>query len=116
MKQTKEIKISIDLDDKQIPEKITWSADDAGPDTYANCRAMMLALWDNDSKHTMKLDLWTKQMTVDEMKIFFYETLVTMADTLENSTKEEAMAGDMKDFCQYFAEKMDIETKDNGQG
>jgi gliding motility-associated protein GldC len=111
MKTTKEIKIRVDLDNAQIPEKITWNADDAGTESFANCRAMLLALWDNDAKHTMKLDLWTKEMTVDEMKLFFYETLVTMADTFENATKEDKMAGDMRDFCEYFADKMEIDTK-----
>lgn len=110
MKKKKNINIEVELDEKMVPEKITWNADDSGPDKTANCRAMMLALWDNDAKHTMKLDLWTKDMTVDEMKLFFYETLVTMADTFESSTREDKMAGDMRDFCQYFAEKMDIES------
>ena len=47
-------------------------------------------------------------MTVDEMKLFFYETLSTMADTFEKSTKDDRMSGDMRDFCEYFAEKMEI--------
>ena len=110
MKQTKDLRITVDLDDKLIPEKITWDADDAGADSHADCRAMLLSLWDNDAKHTMKLDLWTKDMTVDEMKLFFYETLVTMADTFENATNDDRMAGDMRDFCAYFADKMDIDT------
>lgn len=108
MATTKNIDISIELDDKQVPEKIIWNAGDAGLDKPADCRAMLLSLWDNDQKQTLKLDLWTKDMTVDEMKLFFYETLVTMADTLESSTKDERISGDMRDFCDYFAEKMEI--------
>jgi gliding motility-associated protein GldC len=111
MSLKKELKITVNLDEKLIPEKILWQADDAGPDSFANCRAMLLSLWDNDAKHTMKLDLWTKEMTVDEMKLFFYETMVTMADTFENATNDDRMAGDMRDFCDYFADKMDIDTK-----
>ncbi|MDZ7807639.1 MAG: hypothetical protein U5K71_11050 [Gracilimonas sp.] len=45
---------------------------------------------------------------MDEMKIFFHQTLVTMANTLENSIDDERIAGDMRDFCAYFAEKMEI--------
>ncbi|AXJ02005.1 protein involved in gliding motility GldC [Cyclonatronum proteinivorum] len=106
--KTKNIDIAIELDDKDVPEKITWNALDAGLDKPANCRAMLLSLWDNDNKQTLKLDLWTKNMTVDEMKLFFYETLSTMADTFEKSTKDDRMSGDMRDFCEYFAEKMEI--------
>jgi hypothetical protein len=29
----------------------------------------------------MRIDLWTKEMPVDEMKIFFHQTLVAMSDT-----------------------------------
>jgi gliding motility-associated protein GldC len=113
--KTHKIDISVELDDKNVPERITWNARDAGLSEPARCRAMLLALWDNDKKETLKLDLWTKDMTVDEMKLFFYETLISMADTLENSTKDERIAGDMRDFCAYFAEKMDVETKRNNQ-
>ncbi len=108
MPQKKQIDITVELDDKNVPEKITWHAGDAGLDRPAICRAMLLSLWDNENKQTLKLDLWTKDMTVDEMKLFFYETLSTMADTLETSTKDERIAGDMRDFCDYFAEKMEI--------
>ena len=112
MSNEKNVRISVKLDEKNIPEKITWFADDAGLSNPANCRAMLLALWDNEQKTTLKLDLWTKHMTVDEMKIFFYETLVTMTETFENSTKEDKMAGDMRDFCDYFAEKMEVAKKE----
>ncbi len=108
----KEINIAVELDKNQVPEKITWNAQDAGLNNPAHCRAMLLSLWDNDNKQTLKLDLWTKDMTVDEMKLFFYETLVTMADTFESATKEDKISGDFRDFCAYFAEKMDIETKE----
>ena len=74
----------------------------------ADCRAMLLSLWDARSKDTLKLDLWTKDMTVDEMKIFFHQTLITMADTLDRSINDERISGDMRDFCDYFAEKMEI--------
>ncbi|HAH50325.1 MAG TPA: gliding motility protein GldC, partial [Balneola sp.] len=34
--------------------------------------------------------------------------LVTMADTLKRATNDERISGDMMDFCDYFAEKMEI--------
>ena len=111
MKTTKKLQIHVGLDEQSIPESITWNADDLKGEGNVDCRAMLLALWDNDNKQTLKLDLWTKQMTVDEMKLFFYETLVSMADTLENATNEKAITGDMRDFCAHFADKMDIKEK-----
>ena len=56
----------------------------------------------------MKIDLWTKEMKVDEMKKFFHQTFLALADTFERATGEDKMAGDMRDFCEYFAEKMKL--------
>lgn len=104
----KKINIEVELDDKNIPTDIKWNATDMEGYDEASCRAMVLSLWDHSRKDTLRLDLWTKDMTVDEMKIFFHQTLLTMADTLENSTNDDRISGDMRDFCAYFADKMDI--------
>lgn len=106
--QKKEINIIVELDEQNIPTNIIWHADDMQGKSEAQCRAMLLSLWDSKQKDTLKLDLWTKDMTVDEMKIFFHQTLVTMAATLQNATNDERISGDMMDFCDYFAEKMEI--------
>ncbi len=108
MANSKKINIDVDLDNKNIPEDIKWSATDLQGYDEASCRAMILSMWDHKNKDTLRLDLWTKDMTVDEMKIFFHQTLVTMADTLENSINDPRISGDMRDFCDYFAEKMEI--------
>ena len=42
---------------------------------------MMLAVWDAKTQETLRIDLWTKDMPVDEMKVFFHQTLVAMSDT-----------------------------------
>jgi len=105
---SKKINIEVELDSKNIPTNIKWNATDLDGYDEASCRAMLLSLWDHTQKDTLRLDLWTRDMTVDEMKIFFHQTLVTMADTLENSTNDERISGDMRDFCSYFAEKMEI--------
>lgn len=106
--QKKDINITVELDEQNIPTDIIWNASDLQGQDKAQCRAMLLSLWDANKKDTLRLDLWTKEMTVDEMKIFFHQTLVTMADTLENATQDERITGDMRDFCAYFAEKMEI--------
>lgn len=106
--QSKEINITVELDDENVPEDIIWNASDLAGEGAASCRAMFLSMWDPDRKDTLRLDLWTRDMTRDEMKIFFHQTLVTMCDTLERSTEENEMAEDMRDFCSYFADKMQI--------
>lgn len=104
----KDINITVTLDEDNIPTDIEWKASDLQGKDIAHCRAMLLSMWDPDRKDTLRLDLWTKKMTVDEMKIFFHQTLLTMADTLQEATNEEKMSEDMRDFCAYFADKMEI--------
>jgi gliding motility-associated protein GldC len=110
MSDTKKKRITIDvaLDKDNIPGSILWHADDAPNEKPVACKAMMLSMWDHNQKDTLKLDLWTRDMTVDEMKIFFHQTLVSMSQTLMQSVADERIVGDMQDFCDYFAEKMEI--------
>ncbi|MBT8273013.1 MAG: gliding motility protein GldC, partial [Bacteroidia bacterium] len=71
-------------------------------------KAMMLSVWDNKTKETLRVDLWTKDMPIDEMKLFFHQTLLAMSDTFNLATHDERMTATMKDFCDYFAEKMEL--------
>ncbi len=104
---TSEIKIAVELDENRVPEKLKWSAQDGGVE-QEDAKAMMLSIWDSNSQETLRIDLWTKDMPVDEMKKFFHQTLVAMSDTFQRATQDEKMADTMKDFCDYFAEKMEL--------
>ena len=104
---TSEIKIVVELDENRVPEKLTWSAHDGGVQ-QEDAKAMMLSVWDSKVQETLRIDLWTKDMPVDEMKLFFHQTLVAMADTFQRATQDEKMADTMKDFCDYFAEKLEL--------
>ncbi|MFZ6051017.1 gliding motility protein GldC [Halocola ammonii] len=105
-KNISEINFQVELDENKVPEKITWEATDNN--AKDECKAVMMSVWDEESQNTLRIDLWNKEMTVDEMKKFFHQTLLTMADTFERATNEEKMALMMRDFCDYFAEKMDL--------
>ena len=102
-----EIRITVGLDENKIPESINWSATDGGV-TNENAKAMMMGVWDDKTSECLRIDLWTKDMPVDEMKLFFHQTLITMSDTYLRATQDEKMAATMKDFCDYFAEKLDL--------
>ncbi|SHM46717.1 gliding motility protein GldC [Flavobacterium chilense] len=102
-----EIKFNIELDENRVPEKLTWSAQDGGVQAE-EAKAIMLSIWDSKAQETMRIDLWTKDMPVDEMKIFFHQTLVAMSDTFKRATDDEKMSDTMKDFCDYFAEKLEL--------
>ena len=104
---TSEIKLSIELDENRVPEKLMWTAAEGGVQEEES-KAFMLSVWDGNEKSTKSIELWTKDMPVDEMKIFFHQTLVAMADTFQRATTDEKMADTMRDFCDYFAEKLEL--------
>jgi gliding motility-associated protein GldC len=104
---TSEIKFLVELDENRVPEKLTWTAQDGGVQ-LEEAKAMLLSIWDSKTKETLRIDLWTKDMPVDEMKIFFHQTLVALSDTFERATQDEKMTATMKDFCEYFAEKLEL--------
>lgn len=105
--KTSEINIQIELDENHIPEKLSWTAKDGGVENEA-AKAFLLSIWDSKAKESLRIDLWTKDMPVDEMKVFFHQTLVAMTDTFQRATGDEKMAATMKDFCDYFAEKLEL--------
>jgi gliding motility-associated protein GldC len=104
---TSEIKFQVELDENKVPEKLLWSAEDGGVNAE-EAKAIMLSIWDSNQKESMRIDLWTKDMPVDEMKIFFHQTLVSMSETFKRATNDEKMADTMMDFCDYFAEKLEL--------
>lgn len=113
-KHTSEVSFTIELDENKIPENIRWTASDGGVE-QEEAKALFISIWDPKSKQTLKMDLWTKEMPLDEMKHFFYQTLISMSDTFKRATDDEKMTASIKDFAEYFAEKLELIEKKGGQ-
>jgi gliding motility-associated protein GldC len=107
VKHTSKIEFTVGLDENKVPEKLHWSAEE-GKIFNEEAKALMISVWDNKSKDTLRMDLWTKDMPIDEMKQFFHQTLLSMAGTFERATNDEKMSATMRDFCDYFAEKLEL--------
>lgn len=105
--RTSEISIKVGLNENNLPVAMKWMASDANIDNAA-AKAMLLSLWDPTENNTMKIDLWTKDMSIEEMKQFFHQTLLTLADTFERATGEHNISEDLRDYCYHFADKMNI--------
>lgn len=86
-------------------DRIRWSATDAPTPGQQDARALILALWDAEARNSLRIDLWTKDMTVEDMNDFFFQTLLTMADTYRNATNNDEIMSDIKHFAREFAEK-----------
>ena len=104
---TSKIELNVELDENRIPEKFSWTAQDGGI-SNADAKAIFLSVWDSKAKESLRIDLWTKDMPVDEMKLFFHQTLTAMSDTFMRAIQDEKMTATMRDFCDYFAEKLEL--------
>jgi gliding motility-associated protein GldC len=99
------ITIDVELDEGRVPQDIQWSATDSTAENAQKAKAFMLSIWDGADKSALRIDLWTQKMMVDEMADFYYQTLMTMADTFERATRNAELVNDMKNFAKQFYDK-----------
>lgn len=97
--------IDVHTDENRVPDAIAWNATDASVENAQKAKAMMLSFWDGAEKTALRIDLWTKDMMVDEMADFFYQTMMTMADTYGRATNHKEMVEEMKTFAHDFYHK-----------
>jgi gliding motility-associated protein GldC len=108
------IKIDVTLDQGRMPEEISWSATDSSMDKTRKAKGMMLSFWDGADKTALRIDLWTKDMMIDEMTDFFYQTLMTMADTYDRATRQAELVKDMKQFAkEFYTKSQEAQLKSN---
>ncbi len=105
MKQT-EISFKVSLDNNNLPVQIEWNAPDAGQSS--SCKSMMVAIWDQKENNTLRIDLWTKDMSVDEMKKFYIQNILTLTDTYLKATNDEATSALVKDFFGEVGKKIGV--------
>lgn len=108
MPKESKIKLLVTLDDNKMPEKIEWEADDAGFSGKKESQTLILSLWDKKEKMTYSIDIWTKEMTVEDMRIHFYQVFLKMAETFERATQNSDVAEVIRDFSSDFAKRTGI--------
>lgn len=108
MSKKSEIKFIVELDDKKMPEKINWQADDADFTGMKEAKTLMLSLWDKHDNITLGIDLWTKEMLIDDMNHHFYQIILKLGDTYKRSTNNSEASKMFDDFASQFAEKINL--------
>ena len=101
------LKFEIELDENNLPLNIEMHASD-GAAAENNIKALMVSAWTAKTKETLRIDLWTKDMPVNEMFIMYHQTLMSMANTLSKSTGQDKLAGALRDYCEFFAQETKI--------
>jgi gliding motility-associated protein GldC len=103
-----QIRIDVEIDDKNMPTMIKWDADDADFDGQQPAKAVLLSLFDGLQQNAMRIDLWTNEMQVDEMNLFMFQTLATLGDTYERATNNKEIADEIREFAHHFGHKTEI--------
>ncbi|AMQ57033.1 gliding motility protein GldC [Algoriphagus sanaruensis] len=112
MKQS-EIKFQVTLDENNLPKSIEWDASDKEGEGLESTKSVSLNVWDNLNHSTLRIDLWTDDMSVAEMKRFYIDIIGGMAQTILNSTGDEYMAEEMKDLCDRMVKHVNEENRKN---
>jgi len=98
-----EIAFHVELDENNVPEKIKWNATDKPEDGFSDSKSISIALWDHAQKNTLRIDLWTKDMPVNEMKRFYIDCLGGLAQSILTSTGDELMSKEINSLCEKLA-------------
>ena len=76
---------------------------------------MILSLWDGLQQNALRIDLWTKEMNVEEMNLFLFQTIATLADTFERSTDNSEVAEEIREFAHQLGHKLNVFGPDHKQ-
>ncbi len=101
--KTTELKFKVTVDENNLPVHIEWEAPGAGE--KSECKSMMVAIWDAKENNTLRIDLWTKDMMVDEMKKFYHQNIMTLTDTYIRATNDTATADLIKGIMNDIGKK-----------
>lgn len=100
------ITFDIDLDNNNIPEKIYWDATEKPEPGQSETKSISIALWDHTQKNTLRIDLWAKDMPVDEMKRFYVDCIGGLSQSVLSATGDEYMSKEMRLLCDKLVEHL----------
>lgn len=97
------IAFTVELDSNNVPERIWWDATDKPEEGISETKSISLALWDHTQRNTLRIDLWAKDMPVDDMKRFYIDCIGGLSQSVLNATGDEFMANEMRALCDKLA-------------
>ena len=101
------INIEVLLNENNLPEQISWLASDSKKSNDV-AKAFMLSFWDPKLKDSFNIDLWTKEMTMEEMKFFIFQNLLKMSGLIQKSTGDHELSKLIKNFATEFGKKSNV--------
>ena len=103
------INFTVELDKDNIPDKIFWDATDKPDPDLSETKSICIALWDHVQRNTLRIDLWAKDMPVDDMKRFYIDCIGGLAQSILNATGDEVMANETHALCERLVNHLKTE-------
>lgn len=100
------IQFTVELDQNNVPDRILWDATDKPDEGSNETKAICIALWDHTQRNTMRIDLWAKDMPVDDMKRFYIDCIGGLSQSALTATADEFMAKEMRALCDRLVEHL----------
>lgn len=113
MKRKTQITLTVTLDENNTPEAMEWSAPDGGVKEQS-MEAFFLSTWDKDAQESARIDLWSKEMPVDQMQVFVHQTLIGIRASYLKATEDVQMGEAMQQFCDFFASERNLKDVKKG--
>jgi gliding motility-associated protein GldC len=108
-----QITLTVTLDENNTPEAMEWSAPDGGV-REQSMEAFFLSTWDKDAQESARIDLWSKEMPVDQMQVFVHQTLIGIRASYLKATEDAQMGEAMQQFCDFFASERNLKDVKKG--
>lgn len=106
-----EINFSIDLDDSRVPEKIFWDATENPNEGINETKAISISVWDQYHKGLLGINLWTKDMPVDEMNHFVIDIVGNLSQMLKDSTQDPKMIAILEEAGKQMTQHLNEQAK-----
>ena len=100
------INFTVELDQNNVPNKILWDATEKPEPGESETKAISVSLWDHREKNTLRIDLWAKDMPVNEMKRFYIDCIGGLAQSTLSATGDEFMASRMNELCEQLVQHL----------
>ena len=100
------IHFTVELDENNIPDRILWDATDKPEPGVSETKAISVSLWDHSQKNTLRIDLWAKDMPVDEMKRFYIDCIGGLAQSALTATGDEHIANELNGLCERLVQHL----------
>ena len=106
-----EIHFTIELDESRVPEKIFWDATENPNEGINETKAISISVWDHYHRGLLGINLWTKDMPVDEMDHFAIDVVGNLSQMMKDSTNDPKLIQILEDAGKQMTKHLNEQAK-----